>query len=61
MLRVAFAGTFAASLEPRVRAHLRTPCDVVLTDEAGVVPRMPDLDVVVTCHGRACSAISARA
>jgi phosphoglycerate dehydrogenase-like enzyme len=48
MLRVAFAGTFAAGLEPRVRAHLRTPCDVVLTDEAGVVPRMPELDVVVT-------------
>jgi hypothetical protein len=44
MLRVAFA----AGLEPRVRAHLRTPCDVVLTDEAGLVPRMPDLDVVVT-------------
>jgi glyceraldehyde-3-phosphate dehydrogenase (NAD(P)) len=30
MVRVAFAGIFAASLEPRVRAHLRIPCDVVV-------------------------------
>jgi phosphoglycerate dehydrogenase-like enzyme len=29
MLRVAFAGTFAARLEPRVRAHLEVPCDVM--------------------------------
>ena len=48
MLRVAFAGTFAASLEPRVRAHLDVPCDIVLTDEVGVVSRLPDVDVLVT-------------
>jgi hypothetical protein len=48
MIRVAFAGTFAASLEPRVRAHLRVPCDVVLADEASVVTRLPDVDVLVT-------------
>jgi phosphoglycerate dehydrogenase-like enzyme len=48
MLRVAFAGTFAASLEPRVRAHLTVPCDVLLADEAGVVGKLGDVDVLVT-------------
>jgi len=48
MLRVAFAGTFAASLEPRVRAHLEVPCDIVLADEAGIVTKLPDVDVLVT-------------
>src|SRR5262245_57759481 len=48
MLRVAFAGTFAASLEPRVRTSLDTPCDIAVSDEAGLAPLMPDLDVVVT-------------
>jgi len=48
MLRVAFAGTFSATLEPAVRARLSAPCDVVVVDEAGVVTRMADLDVLVT-------------
>jgi phosphoglycerate dehydrogenase-like enzyme len=48
MLRVAFVGTFAATLAPRVRELLSAPCDVVLCDEAGIVARLPDLDVVVT-------------
>ena len=48
MLRVAFAGTFSATLEPAVRARLSAPCDVVVVDEAGVVPRMADVDVLVT-------------
>jgi hypothetical protein len=34
VLRLAFAGTFAARLEPQVRAHLAVPCDVVVADEA---------------------------
>ena len=48
MIHVAFAGTFAASLEPRVRAHLDVPCDVVLADEADIVTKLPDVDVLVT-------------
>jgi phosphoglycerate dehydrogenase-like enzyme len=48
MLRVAFAGTFAARLEQRVRAHLTIPCDVVVDDEAGIVSRLGDVDVLVT-------------
>ncbi len=48
VLRVAFAGTFAASLEPRVRAHLTIPCDVIRADEAGIVTWLSDVDVLVT-------------
>ena len=48
MLRVAICGTFATSLEPRVRARLATPCEITLADEKSVVSRMPDVDVLVT-------------
>jgi phosphoglycerate dehydrogenase-like enzyme len=48
MLQVAFAGTFSASLEPSVRARLRTRCDVVFGDEVGIVSRLADVDVLVT-------------
>ena len=47
-MRVAFAGTFAASLEGPVRAHLGIPCDVVVDDESGIVARLSDVDVLVT-------------
>ena len=45
---VTFAGTFAASLEPRVRANLTLSCDVTVADESAVMPLMPDVDVLVT-------------
>jgi len=48
MLRVAFAGTFPASLEAPVRRHLDTRCDIVVSDEAGVISRLADIDVLVT-------------
>ncbi|HEV8673110.1 MAG TPA: 2-hydroxyacid dehydrogenase [Methylomirabilota bacterium] len=48
MLRIAFAGTFSASLEPRVRVHLALPCDVIRADEVEIVSRLPELDVLVT-------------
>ena len=48
MLRVAFAGTFAARLEERVRAHLQVPCDVVVDGEAGVASLLAEVDVLVT-------------
>src|SRR5262249_33728322 len=47
-LRVAFAGTFSATLEQPVRARLTLPCDVIVADEAGIVFRLPDVDVLVT-------------
>lgn len=48
MLLVAFAGTFSATLEPAVRARLQTPCEMILGDEIGIVPRLSDVDVLVT-------------
>ena len=48
MLRIAFAGTFAARLEDRVRAHLALPCDVIVADEAGIASRLAEVDVLVT-------------
>ena len=48
MLRVAFAGVFAAHLEEPVRARLAIPCDVTVDDESGIVPRLPEVDVLVT-------------
>jgi len=47
-MRVAFAGTFAASLEGRVRSYLAVPCDVVVADEASVAARLGDVDVLIT-------------
>jgi phosphoglycerate dehydrogenase-like enzyme len=48
MLRIAFAGTFAARLEEPVRARLDVPHDVVVADEAGIVARLADVDVLIT-------------
>ena len=48
MLRLAFAGTFAARLEPQVRAYLDVPCDVIMADEGTIVSRLADVDVLVT-------------
>ena len=48
MTHVAFAGTFSRSLEARVRAHLGVPCDVTVADEADVVPKLADVDVLVS-------------
>jgi phosphoglycerate dehydrogenase-like enzyme len=48
MLRVAFAGTFAASLEEPVRRCLTTPSELVVADEAEIVGRLADIDVLVT-------------
>jgi phosphoglycerate dehydrogenase-like enzyme len=47
MLRVAFAGTFAARLEQPARRHLTVPCEIVVSDEAGIVPRLGEVDVLV--------------
>ena len=48
MLRVAFAGTFAATLEPAVRARLTMPCEVVLADESAIAGKLADVDVLIT-------------
>ena len=48
MLRIAFAGTFPASLEEPVRRHLATPCEIVVASEADILARLPEVDVLVT-------------
>ena len=47
-LRIAFAGAFAARLEAPVRAIVTLPVDIVVDDEHGIVPRLADVDVLVT-------------
>ena len=48
MLRVAFAGTFPASLEQPVRRHLTTPCEIIVVDESDILPELQHIDVLVT-------------
>ena len=48
MLQIAFAGTFAATLEAPVCARLPLPCDVVVADETRIVSRLSSVDVLVT-------------
>ena len=48
MLRVAIAGTFTASLEQPLRRCLFEPCDIVVSDEAGIAALMADVDVLLT-------------
>ena len=48
MLHVAFVGTFTASLEQPVRRHLTVPCEIVVASEADILPRLPEIDVLVT-------------
>jgi phosphoglycerate dehydrogenase-like enzyme len=48
MLTIALAGTFAASLEASLRAQLRMPCQIVVADEAAIVSKLGDVDVLVT-------------
>jgi phosphoglycerate dehydrogenase-like enzyme len=48
MLAIAFAGSFAASLEERVRTYLGMPCHVVVADEREIVSRLSDVDVLIT-------------
>lgn len=47
-LAVVFAGTFAASLESRVRARLTLPCEIGVADEPAVAGLVHGVDVLVT-------------
>jgi phosphoglycerate dehydrogenase-like enzyme len=47
-MKIAFAGAFAVRLEPEVRAHLSRAAEIVLADEAGIVDKLGDVDVLVT-------------
>jgi phosphoglycerate dehydrogenase-like enzyme len=47
-MKVAFAGSFAARLVEPVRARLSLACEVIVDDEANIVPRLGDIDVLVS-------------
>jgi phosphoglycerate dehydrogenase-like enzyme len=47
-MKVAFAGAFAAQMAEPVRERLSLPCEVVVDDEAAIVPHLTDVDVLVS-------------
>lgn len=47
-MKVAFAGSFAVRLAEPVRAQLAVPCEVIAADEARILPRLADTDVLVS-------------
>jgi hypothetical protein len=48
MMKVAFAGAFAARLVEPVRTRLSLPCELIVGDETAIVPRLSDVDVLVS-------------
>jgi phosphoglycerate dehydrogenase-like enzyme len=47
-MKVAFAGSFAVRLAEPVMAQLAVPCEVIADDEARIMPRLADTDVLVS-------------
>jgi phosphoglycerate dehydrogenase-like enzyme len=47
-MKVGFAGPFSVRLADRVQRHLDIECEMILADEAGVMCRLPEVDVLVT-------------
>ena len=47
-MKVAFAGSFAAQLADPMRARLSLPCELIVDDETGIIPRLADVDVLVS-------------
>jgi phosphoglycerate dehydrogenase-like enzyme len=59
MLKIGIVGTFAASLEAAIRRNLTLPCEIIVSDEAGIIS-LADIDVLVTMvltvrMGRTCT------
>jgi phosphoglycerate dehydrogenase-like enzyme len=48
VVKVGIVGVFAASLEGAIRRNLSIPCEIVASDEAGIVAGLADIDVLVT-------------
>jgi phosphoglycerate dehydrogenase-like enzyme len=47
-MKIAFAGSFAIRLAEPVSVQLEIPCEVITDDEAGIIPRLADIDVLVS-------------
>jgi phosphoglycerate dehydrogenase-like enzyme len=48
MVKIAFAGAFAARLAEPVRGYLTVPHEIVVADEAAIVAQLGDVDVLVS-------------
>jgi hypothetical protein len=48
MPNIGIVGTFAANLEDAIRRNLTIPCEIVVSDEARILPRLTDIDILVT-------------
>ncbi len=48
MVKIAFAGAFAARLAEPVRQQLAMPHDIIVADEVGIVPQLGDVDILVS-------------
>jgi phosphoglycerate dehydrogenase-like enzyme len=48
MVKVGIVGVFAASLEGAIRQNLGISCEIVVSDEVGIISRLADIDVLVT-------------
>jgi phosphoglycerate dehydrogenase-like enzyme len=46
-MKIAFAGAFAAQLAAPVKARLSRQCELIVEDEAAIVPHMADVEVLV--------------
>jgi phosphoglycerate dehydrogenase-like enzyme len=58
-MKVAFAGAFASQLVEPVRARLTVPCEIVAGDEATIMQRLADVDVLVSMEFSMCMAAAA--
>jgi phosphoglycerate dehydrogenase-like enzyme len=47
-MKVAFAGSFTVRLAEPVRARLAVPCEIVADEDARIIPRLNDADVLVS-------------
>jgi phosphoglycerate dehydrogenase-like enzyme len=48
MVKVGIVGVFAASLENAIRRNLTIPCEIIVSDEAAIIARLAEIDVLVT-------------
>jgi phosphoglycerate dehydrogenase-like enzyme len=48
MVKIAFAGAFPTRLVEPVRSLVTAPCDVIEGDETGIIPKLAEVDVLVT-------------
>ena len=48
MLTIGIVGTFAASIQDAIRQNLIMPCEIIVSDETGIISRLAEIDVLVT-------------